>query len=174
MKTCNYLLVLICGLMALCACNNSEGNGDPDVPVPTVAERVVEAHNKLRSAVGVQDIQWSQELADSARNCAANFIQTCGGPECTTLHGQLEFYTFPDPNVRWSWEAVVGGWSDNGTFYNYEADTCAFPRNCDSYKQIVWANTTEVGCFQATCSNGSNLWICHYNPKGNVEGERPY
>jgi pathogenesis-related protein 1 len=45
---------------------------------------------------------------------------------------------------------------------------------CGHYTQVVWKNSMEVGGGMAICDNKSQVWVCNYNPPGNVEGEKPY
>ncbi|XWS33704.1 hypothetical protein CRYUN_Cryun22dG0106100 [Craigia yunnanensis] len=45
---------------------------------------------------------------------------------------------------------------------------------CGVYKQVVWKNSSDLGCAQATCKDQISLSICFYNPPGNFVGERPY
>ncbi|KAA3673470.1 cysteine-rich secretory protein [Paragonimus westermani] len=51
------------------------------------------------------------------------------------------------------------------------------------YTQIVWANTTRLGCFKRFCPyfyawgrviNNAYFTVCRYSPKGNWIGELPY
>ena len=41
------------------------------------------------------------------------------------------------------------------------------------YTQMVWRQTTQLGCGQAICSN-TLIVACNYNPAGNVLGRKPY
>lgn len=41
------------------------------------------------------------------------------------------------------------------------------------YTQIVWRNTTEVGCALAS-RHGQDYLVCHYNPAGNVSGQKVF
>ena len=48
---------------------------------------------------------------------------------------------------------------------------------CGHYTQVVWRNTTEIGCGVATCKEGAltwDIWICNYAPPGNIAGQKPY
>jgi hypothetical protein len=36
------------------------------------------------------------------------------------------------------------------------------------FTQVVWRATTHVGCGTASCT-GLVLWVCNYDPPGNVE-----
>jgi hypothetical protein len=35
---------------------------------------------------------------------------------------------------------------------------------------VVWRGTERVGCGTATC-NGLDLFVCNYDPPGNVQGQ---
>ena len=41
------------------------------------------------------------------------------------------------------------------------------------YTQMVWRETTRLGCGQAIC-NGTLIVACNYSPAGNVLGRKPY
>lgn len=41
------------------------------------------------------------------------------------------------------------------------------------YSQIVWKNTTEVGCATVT-KGGNDILVCRYNPTGNIVGQKVY
>jgi pathogenesis-related protein 1 len=81
------------------------------------------------------------------------------------------------------WAAEKACWT-YGTFMG--TDQCEYScykdysDGCGHYTQIVWRDTTQVGCGVATCVDqtrgGSNvdIWICNYSPAGNVVSERPY
>jgi hypothetical protein len=57
---------------------------------------------------------------------------------------------------------------------NMTCTTQMFSNGCGHYTQIIWRNTTEVGCGMATCSNGSEIWVCNYNPPGNYLRQNAY
>jgi pathogenesis-related protein 1 len=41
------------------------------------------------------------------------------------------------------------------------------------YTQMVWRDTTRVGCGKAEC-NGQIIVVCDYDPPGNILGRSPY
>ena len=42
------------------------------------------------------------------------------------------------------------------------------------YTQMVWGKSTMVGFGLATTKDGKTVVVANYNPRGNVEGEKPY
>src|SRR5919109_4021378 len=69
-------------------------------------------------------------------------------------------------------QKVVDKWGSEKQNYNYRKNSCSGV--CGHYTQVVWKNSVEVGCGMAICDNKSQVWVCNYNPPGNVEDEIPY
>ena len=87
-----------------------------------------------------------------------------GGP-----YGENLANNFPDPTT------AIDAWYNEEQEYNYEKQK--FSESAGHYTQLVWKNTTKVGCGAANCNSdaeeGSNGWlfICEYDPAGHVVGE---
>ena len=151
----------------------TEGEVDPS--------SMVAAHNKWRSEVGVPDIKWSETLAKTAQAWADN-LKSKG---CVLEHSKDSGY---GENLYWAgpvtWsdgrtevqsitpQKVVDNWGSEKQNYNHSKNSCSGV--CGHYTQVVWKNSMEVGCGMAICDNKSQVWVCNYNPPGNVEGEKPY
>lgn len=143
------------------------------------------AHNKVRTAHRLSKLTWSDSLASYAQEWANHLAST---NNCKMRHrptgspyGENLWWASPR-----SWSnglrelqdidihRVVKDWADEKPFYNYSNNTCQPGEQCGHYTQIVWKETTEVGCAYQQCSDLSQLWVCNYNPPGNYIGERPY
>ncbi|XP_023534202.1 STS14 protein-like [Cucurbita pepo subsp. pepo] len=132
-------------------------------------------HNKARAEVGVEPLQWSQNLA----NLTGRLVRfqrnqkSCNPADVTRFRygGNQDWSNRP---VQWPGVAV-GGWVEEKAFYNHTSNTCKEGRLCGAYTQVVCPKTKEVGCAQATCRKERiTLTICFYNPPANGIGERPY
>jgi hypothetical protein len=66
---------------------------------------------------------------------------------------------------------VVQTWVAERGDYNPDANTCAGV--CGHYTQVVWRTTRGVGCGMAF-DGYRQVWVCEYDPPGNVAGVRPY
>jgi len=59
--------------------------------------------------------------------------------------------------------------------YTYSTNSCASGKVCGHYTQVVWKNSTKIGCAGVVCSNGGGIiYGCNYDPPGNYSGQKPY
>lgn len=166
----NYTLLIITGLILLFACEEEAGFTPPPGQLSIFAQNMVKAHNEIRSQLGIENLEWDEDLALKAE--AIFDLENCEIPENMEDLGQNGLFAFGLNTERQS----VNLWANSVNAYDYDQDTCLLGRgSCDSYKQLVWANSKKLGCARGTCLDGSTfLWVCLYDPKGNIEGERPY
>ncbi len=148
-------------------------------------EGVLEAHNSVRLKHGLPPLTWSDKLAAYSQQWA-NHLGASG--HCKMVHrsgtppyGENLYWASP---LSWSTgqtavqdvtiKDVVKVWTDEEKWYDYASNSCEPGQQCGHYTQIVWHNTTEVGCAMKVCADKSQSWVCSYNPPGNFAGERPY
>jgi uncharacterized protein YkwD len=132
-------------------------------------QAILDPHNAIRARVGVPPLVWSDQLAQVAQDWANHLIAT----------GELNHR----PNNRYGENiyAIAGGhatpaevvdlWAKEARGYDIRSNTCSGV--CGHYTQIVWAKTRAVGCAVAT-DRRREVWVCNYDPPGNVIGFRPY
>jgi hypothetical protein len=126
---------------------------------------------------------WSSELTSVAQAWAEN-CQWMHNPNRSTQAG-LGVYV--GENIfasTWSGHAipatVVDAWFSEYPEYDYDSNSCTGV--CGHYTQIVWRNSTLVGCGSSACTSNSpfssgGTWyfvVCNYAPGGNYSGQRPY
>ncbi len=133
------------------------------------------AHNAVRKRVGVPELRWSDDLAVYAEqwatqlkrhNCALEHRPARG--KYAQKHGENLFLI---SGAQASAAEVVNEWAAEAADYNYKKNSCKGV--CGHYTQVVWRDSTEVGCALATCGP-TEVWVCNYNPPGNFLGKRPY
>jgi len=147
---------------------------------------VVAAHNRWRAEAGVQALSYSPKLAKSAQAWANHLKQS---QYCAMQHsdpkgsyGENLYWTSP---LMWpdgrkalrkvSPAEVIDSWGNEKDDYNLARNECKSGAICGHYTQIVWRDTSKVGCGMATCSDShEQVWVCHYSPAGNIVGETPY
>ena len=59
-------------------------------------------------------------------------------------------------------------WYAESTDYRYPNG--GFSMSTGHFTQLVWAGSTSLGCAMARC-NDLDVWVCNYDPPGNVDGE---
>ncbi|MCS6813066.1 MAG: pathogenesis-related family 1 protein [Cyanobacteria bacterium] len=135
----------------------------------SVAQEMVAAHNRWRSQVGVPPLRWSPQLASYAQDWA-NQLAARGAFEHRrdSPYGENLFW---GQGRRWSPTEVVNDWGSEVKDYDYATNSCRGV--CGHYTQVVWRDTTEVGCGVARSGN-QEIWVCNYNPPGNYLGRKPY
>ncbi|MEA5468113.1 pathogenesis-related family 1 protein [Spirulina sp. 06S082] len=142
-----------------------------DLASQTGIEQMLNTHNQWRQKVGVSPLQWSPDLANYAQEWANKLLR-----ENKFEHRQNSPYgenLASASGQQLSPERVVNMWGDEVKDYNYNNNSCKPNKMCGHYTQVVWNSTREVGCAVARNSD-REVWVCNYNPPGNIVGRKPY
>ncbi|KAL0479466.1 pathogenesis-related protein 1 [Acrasis kona] len=144
---------------------------------------IVDAHNKLRSAVGITEMMsWSTAVEDFA----ISYAQQCVSGGALMAHNSNRYLadkTYVGENIFASTSSAVlsgvdavSSWGSEKLYYNYTTNSCQSNKQCGHYTQIVWRSSLKVGCARVKCSNISygNTILCDYSPGGNYVGQKPY
>ena len=139
---------------------------------------ITELHNQVRSAVDTNSplppLEWSCEIAAVAQA----YADELAGRGCPLEHSKNDY----GENLYWASGGnptaadAVEAWAAEERCYTYGEfpNTCTGAcSSCGHYTQIVWRESTSLGCGQASCGN-ERVWVCNYDPPGNFLGERPY
>ena len=150
------------------------GQGTPPAPSGGgMAQEILNAHNSYRSQVGVAALTWSDALASHAQDWA-NHLSSHGLFQHSGTSGQGE-NLWMGTSHRFSFTQMVGSWGDEkqhfvkGTFPNV-SNTGNWV-DVGHYTQIVWRNTTQVGCAVVDGGDGNARLVCRYVSQGNVIGQ---
>ena len=80
----------------------------------------------------------------------------------------FEGYDFVSPKM------VVDVWAAELECFNFETKDCISSNCiCGHYTQIIWRDTSEVGCALAK-EGKKEIWVCQYLPPGNYINQKPY
>lgn len=138
-----------------CIASNSWGSTSPEV-----IGQWLDIHNQYRLKHQVEPLAWSTQIAASAQAYADT---------CPTGHSQSGY----GENMAWGYSsiaAVVMAWYGEEEVYDYTDP--GFSSAVGHFTQIVWKNSSEIGCAMKTqCPQWPTTWVCQYNPPGNYIGQ---
>jgi uncharacterized protein YkwD len=158
--------------------NNGTGNASADF-----VNTILAVHNRERAAVGVPPLVWNDTLAAGAKAWAENLAAT-GKFEHSTCCGAFRDYGEsiagfdPSQGVSAPGNGLMLMVAEKNNYHGgpIPPDTPASgPQSIGHYTQMVWRNTTSVGC---GIGSGSKLpysiLVCRYYLPGNIFGQKPY
>jgi pathogenesis-related protein 1 len=181
-------------LSLTCLAAGATGCGDSEAATKTttdtsdssaLAKEMLAAHNQVRASAkpspqpALPPLTWSPEAASVAR-AWANECKFEHNPNRGNYGENLAAAAPPDSKTN---QGTVMDWASEAANYSYSGNTCAPGKVCGHYTQVVWRNTTQVGCATVICTKNSpfgaqfpkwQLWVCDYAPPGNYVGEKPY
>jgi Cysteine-rich secretory protein family len=150
----------------------------PAAAQPSFDVRILTAHNLERERVGVKPLVWSQKLAADAAIWARHLAATNSfdhAPDRAEGDEQGENLWMGTAGA-YSPEDMVKSWVDErkifrlGLFPN--VSTTGNWIDVGHYTQLIWYNTTTVGCARVT-NHSDDFLVCRYGPPGNWMGESP-
>ncbi|CAK9144997.1 unnamed protein product [Ilex paraguariensis] len=160
MGMCKTSLALVC-LLGLVMFHSSQAQNSP--------EDYLNAHNAARSQVGVGPLTWDNNVASYAENYANQRIN-----DCNLIHSQGQYgENLATGTGTLSGTDAVNLWVSESVNYDYNSNSCT-GEQCGHYTQVVWRDSTRLGCARVQCNNGGWFVTCNYDPPGNVIGQRPY
>ncbi len=130
-------------------------------------QAILDRHNLHRANHCAQPLQWSPKLAAVAQSWA-NELKSAG---CAFDHSPRSPYgenlSFFAPVGSSSPDEVASDWYSEVSEYNFTNGS--FGLNTGHFTQVVWRGTQALGCARSRC-NGGELWVCNYDPPGNMSG----
>lgn len=175
-------------LLVLGGCQDDDLCDNEPVAEEGRLEGIVAAHNAVRNRIvdpepmpELPPMRWSEKLAATA-TCWARELAS---RDCELVHSSspygenLAFFSGSTPDA----ETVVQRWVSTeracytfGTFMGDDNCTsaCDDSGGCGHYTQVVWRDSRRVGCGVASCGDDREVWVCNYDPPGNVVGQQPY
>jgi len=166
LKTSVFSFVLI-------LCSTSFIEFDDDIKTEGInSAQIVERHNYHREKVGAPDIHWSDTLAEYAQNWAEKLTKTCQLKHSGGQYGENIFWSSTPRNADY----VVDHWCEEEKYFNHKNPTYIKGKSSKSghYSQVIWAKSLFVGAGMAYCPDGSQMWVCVYDPPGNFIGDKAY
>jgi len=149
----------------------------PAAPQPLFvdAAKLLKLQNRYRAQVGVPPLRWSARLARGAQAWAETIAALDQLRHSGTFGVGENLAMSYGPG--WTLERIVGLWGAEkaefvpGRFP--DVSTTGNWKSVGHYTQMVWRDTTRVGCGRATNRRAQYL-VCWYDPQGNFIGRMPY
>jgi len=141
----------------------------------------LKAHNDARTCVGIPSLTWDDSLAKDAKTWANVLAVSCNMVHSSetsspprTDQGENLWYIMKTTVTQA--ELISGGvgmWVDERYDWDCSKNTCSGV--CAHYTQMIWRNTTKVGCAYSLCKSVANKYqgVCRYSIKGNWGGANP-
>jgi len=157
------------------------GGGSIVETEPAELAGTLAAHNDARAAEGLTPLTWDPALAAIATAWGSQCIDSDGNGLVDHNDGRSDTYpTYVGENIYGSsgnatGTAAVQSWMEEASGYDAASCTCT-GGTCGHYTQVMWADTTKVGCALVDCPSlrfGSAV-ICDYAPGGNIGGQCPF
>ncbi len=158
-----------------------------NISVSAEIQDALNAHNSERSAVGVNNnLVWDETIAKDAQSYADELAISGAwehDPKNTSgytngAYGE-NLYT---STQKVTLEFATEEWAAEEQYYTYgeigDSSTCVSGEMCGHYTQIIWKDTSKVGCAISKYKIGQYknwyLIVCKYQTPGNYVGQTPY
>ena len=142
-------------------------------------DAMLAAHARERAAVGVVPLSWSPGLAAEALAYARSMAVThrFAHSEQPEMVGRQGENLWTGPRGDYTYAEMVAHWAAEKRAF-VDAPSPRFSRtgrwqDAAHYSQIVWRDTTRIGCALASNRTDDYL-VCRYWPPGNGWKQRAY
>ncbi len=129
---------------------------------------ILAAHNRYRARHCAPPLSWSGELVKESQRWAKNLA----AHRCAFEHNPDPRYgenlAYFRPPGALGEEDVAAQWYREIDIYNFKKP--GFSMEAGHFTQLVWVGTKRLGCASVECGGGE-LWVCNYDPPGNMQGD---
>ncbi|KAH8547631.1 CAP domain-containing protein [Umbelopsis sp. PMI_123] len=140
--------------VAPCLANTDSTVSDVD------QQKILEVHNSYRALTGLSPLVWNVTLA----NFAESWVN-----QCNNSHSHSPDYGENMGFGYMTWEDMVNRWGDEHRYYNFTTED--LQEDSLHFTQMVWKETTSIGCAMRSCEFNPRFYSCNYYPHGNILGQ---
>ncbi|KAI5923959.1 SCP-like extracellular protein [Camillea tinctor] len=126
----------------------------------TFTSAILNSTNVYRASHNASDVRWNVTLEQYATDYLDGndcVFHHSGGP-----YGENLALGCSDAT------SCVDAWGDEGADYDFRHPD--FTESTGHFSQLVWRNTTDVGCGRRLCGDSGWYLACEYWPRGNIIG----
>ncbi|KAJ0797553.1 putative CAP domain-containing protein [Helianthus annuus] len=139
----------------------------------TSQQAILDAHNKVRKEIpSLEPMTWNATVAKFAEEYASERKK-----DCALQHSDTQIYgeNIATGAGKMTILDAINMWCSEKDNYDYETNTCGPGKACGHYTQVIWKNSTTVGCALSHCVKNDGIFIiCNYYPPGNYIDTKPY
>lgn len=131
---------------------------------PTFTSAILNSTNIYREQHNASSLSWNFTLEDFARD----YLDDMSGNSCDFEHSGGPY----GENLAMGYKnatAAVEAWGDEREEYDFGNQ--GFDEETGHFTQLVWKNTTDVGCARKLCDERGWYVVCEYWPRGNVQDQ---
>ncbi|KXJ96200.1 CAP domain-containing protein [Microdochium bolleyi] len=151
----------------------------PDLTDETFTSAVLNSSNTYRAQHGASDFRWNKTLEDFA---SEYLDKVAPKPDTGDKPPQCKFEHSGGPygeNLAIGCNSAAGcveAWGDERKLGYPFGAADGFSMETGHFSQLVWKNTSDVGCARRECAGDKGYtrgWylVCEYWPRGNVGGQ---
>lgn len=168
-------LPLVVGLAVATSMFTSVATAPPATAATSTQTDILKAHNEARAAVGTAALTWSSPLQQSAQKWADHLaaIHTLQHSGSSGVGENIWGGTkgaFTDTQKVEAWVAEKKNFLPHKKFP--DVSSTGRWQDVGHYTQVIWYDTTTVGCGQAS-DNERDYLVCQYQKPGNFVGQYP-
>lgn len=138
----------------------------------SMIDEILNIHNQYRAEVGLPQLTWSDTLANHAQEWA-DYLASLGEFKHSDGTGEGE-NLWMGSSGNFSYTQMIKTFGNEKQYFigGLFPDVSSTGNWLDvgHYTQVVWRDTTEVGCAIAS-TNGNDILVCRYSPPGNFSGQ---
>lgn len=128
----------------------------------TFTSAILNSTNFYRTEHNASWIRWNETLEDFASDYLDDMGDDCDFKHSGGPYGENLAIGCSDA------EGCVEMWGDERADYDYKHPD--FSEDTGHFTQLVWKDTTTVGCGRKLCGTSGWYLVCEYWPRGNVIG----
>jgi pathogenesis-related protein 1 len=157
------------------------------VIIPDNIKDLLDIHNKARIEIGVDNnLTWNDTIATDAQSYADEMSKSGAWEHDSKNHNGYKNGVYGENlyigTLKPTFTIATQAWIDEKEFYHYgvigDDGTCDEGEICGHYTQVIWKDTTEVGCAMSQYVTGQYkdwyIVVCKYQTPGNYLNETPY
>lgn len=139
----------------------------------TFRQQALDKHNALRQVHGAPPLALDAGLNDIAQQWAQRLAAT------GRMQHRPNSKFGENIHARWSSQPNfdVNGVTPVQSWYNevkkYDFGNPGFSMQTGHFTQVVWKDSSKVGCGKAKAKDGKVFVVCNYDPPGNFQGRFP-